>query len=164
MFNHLWELLIPHITIIGLSFDVVGILIIFLENFFPKLASKVDRWLSELSYVSFTRRLEAPLIFSYNAFYQYLFIPTFLYFLVAVFYDYEMVEGIINDKRDFINIIIYFLMYFTGYIMVALLTVWLILPLLFIFCSKVIYKEKPLSGTGFMLIILGILITIPNMV
>lgn len=161
MFNYLWEPLIPHITAIGLVFDVVGILVILLENFFPVAALKIDKWLADISYSGFTERLSKPLFFSYDTFYKYCFIPTFLYFLVAVFYDFEMVEGIIKDKGEFIVIIATFLGYFVGYITVALIFISWIIPLLYLFSSQVIYKNKPLSGTGFMLIIIGVAMNIP---
>jgi len=154
--------LIPHLTIIGLLFDVAGIAIILVENFLPEMKNKIDDWLSTLTYVGFTRRLETPIIFTYDALCKYIFIPMFIYFVIASFYGFEIVKNIVKDKWDFFEIILIFVSYFMGYMMFALLFIWWALPLLFVFSSKFVYKNKSLSGVGFMLIIIGILFNIPQ--
>ena len=162
MFEHLWNPLIPHLTVIGFTLDVAGVLIIVLENFCPKYSIKIDHWLSQISYMGFTSRLESPLFFTYDAFYKYLFIPAFIFFVIASFYDIENVKKIIDNKWDFFIVLLTFLSYFMGYMLVALVFIWWILPILFIFSSKVMYKNKPLTGCGFMLVIIGMALTLPQ--
>ena len=162
MLEFLWKPLMPHLTLMGLILDFSGIAIILIENFLPKTSKDISDWLSKLTYVGFTRRLEVPVIFTYDALYKYIFIPMFIYFVIGSFYDFESVKNIVTDKWDFIKIILIFVAYYMGYMMVALIFIWWVLPLLFIFSSKVIYKDKPLSGVGFMLIIIGIWLNIPQ--
>ncbi|WP_370232688.1 hypothetical protein [Neptunomonas phycophila] len=163
MFNLLLEPIYPHLTAFGLALDFGGILIVLIVNFLPRYAVKIDNWLSDISYVSFTGRLEKPFFITYDSFYKYLFLPSFIYFAVASIYDFEFAKSMITDKKDFIFVIILFVAYFMGYMMAALLLIWWVIPLLYVFSSKVIYKDKPLEGCGFMLVVLGCAITMPQL-
>ena len=162
MLRELWEPISSHVTAIGFAIDIVGILIILIENFSPKATNLINEWLSKISYMGFTERLERPILCTINATYMYLFIPAFIYFVIGSFYDFEMIKSIIEDKWNFLEVLLKFFGFFFGYLLVSLVFIWWIIPLLYVFSSKFIYKNKPLSGVGFMLIIFGIVLNLPQ--